>query len=105
MQTTIIYDGTAGKAYVDLGFLGLPKLSVDGLKIKDVLALLKKKDDGGGEGSVENALATANGNMEKSATADVFTSLASVIILLKDNFLSVGLSSKFIVAIVQLIAG
>lgn len=43
--------------------------------------------------------------MEKSATADVFTSLASVIILLKDNFLSVGLSSKFIVAIVQLIAG
>lgn len=105
VQTTIIYDGTAGKAYVDLGFLGLPKLSVDGLKIKDVLALLKKKDDGGGEGSVENALATANGNMEKSATADVFTSLASVIILLKDNFLSVGLSSKFIVAIVQLIAG
>lgn len=32
VQTTIIYDGTAGKAYVDLGFLGLPKLSVDGLK-------------------------------------------------------------------------
>lgn len=104
VQTTIIYDGTAGKAYVDLGFLGLPKLSVDGLKIKDVLALIGSSGDTEDSGA-EGALATANGNMEKAATADVFTSVASVIVLLKDNFLSVGLSGKFIVALVRLIAG
>lgn len=104
VQTTIIYDGTAGKAYVDLGFLGLPKLSVDGLKISDLLEMIMGGEDDVSE-DPSGAMATDGDSMDHSATSDVFSDVASVVMLLKNNFLSVGLSGKLIVSLVQLIAG
>ena len=100
-QITIVYSSATQTAYLDLAFFGLPKLSIGGISLTTLLNdVLGDAMNGTADGS-----AVTTDGIEGEATENIFTKYPSVIAIMQPNMLAAGISAKFVIALVEVIAG
>ncbi len=102
IQAAIYYSNTRGTAYIDLSYYGIPKISIDGLRLTDVLNDLLFGDDESSSETTEDEVAEGSST---TTTEGILTDAATILIFMRRETLAVGISAKVILAIIKMIAG